>query len=74
MQSPRNISDAVQTPDTGAMGRAIGVFKKSGGILNTKRAVELGVHPRELYMTLSTSSMRPSASGTSSDGAPFSVT
>jgi hypothetical protein len=56
------------------MGRAIGVFKKSGGILNTKRAVELGVHPRELYMTLSTSSMRPSASGTSSDGAPFSVT
>jgi hypothetical protein len=25
------------------MGRAIGVFKKSGGILNTKRAVELGV-------------------------------
>ena len=49
MQSPRNISDAAQTPDTGAMGRAIGVFKKSGGILNTKRAVELGVHPRELY-------------------------
>jgi len=43
MQSPRNIPDAVQTPDTGAMGRAIGVFKKSGGILNTKRAVELGV-------------------------------
>ena len=49
MHSPRNLSDAAQTPDTGAMGRAIGVFKKSGGILNTKRAVELGVHPRELY-------------------------
>jgi len=49
MHSPRNLSDAAQTPDTGAMGRAIGVFEKSGGILNTKRAVELGVHPRELY-------------------------
>ncbi|MGA2348817.1 MAG: hypothetical protein ABSF70_00175 [Terracidiphilus sp.] len=43
MPSPRNLSDAAQTPYTGAMGRAIGVFKKSGGILNTKRAVELGV-------------------------------
>ncbi len=32
MQSPRNISDATQTPEPGAMGRAIGVFKKSGGI------------------------------------------
>ena len=49
MRSPRNLSDAAQTPEPGAMGRAIGVFTKSGGILNTKRAVELGVHPRELY-------------------------
>lgn len=49
MRSPRNLSDAIQTPETGAMSRAIGVFEKSGGILNTKRAVELGVHPRELY-------------------------
>jgi hypothetical protein len=31
------------------MGRAIGVFKKSGGIFNTKRAVKLGVHLRELH-------------------------
>ena len=31
------------------MGRAIGIFKKSGGVLNTKRAVELSMHPRVLY-------------------------
>jgi len=49
MRSPRNIPDAAQTPEPGAMGRAIGVFKKSGDILNTKRAVKLRVHLRELY-------------------------
>jgi hypothetical protein len=31
------------------MGRAIGVFRKSGDILNTKHAVKLSVHLRELY-------------------------
>jgi hypothetical protein len=49
MRSPRYISDASQTPEPGAMGGAIGVSNKSGGILNTKRAIKLGVHPRELY-------------------------
>lgn len=49
MRSPRNISNTTQTPETGALSRALEIFENSGGILNTKLAVEMGVHPRELY-------------------------
>jgi predicted transcriptional regulator of viral defense system len=49
MRSPRNLSATISSLDQGAMSRAVSIFEKSGGILNTKRAVEMGVHPRDLY-------------------------
>jgi hypothetical protein len=47
MRSPKNLSAGNQSPAKGPMGRAIAIFEKNGGILNTKRAVEMGVHPRD---------------------------
>jgi Transcriptional regulator, AbiEi antitoxin len=44
----RTLSTATQVPAHGQR-TAPSPFKKSGGILSTKRAVELGVHPRDLY-------------------------
>lgn len=49
MRSPKNLSAAAQSPAQGPIRRAIAIFEKNSGILSTKRAVELGVHPRDLY-------------------------
>jgi len=48
-QYPRKPSVAIKSILNNAGERALKVFEASGGILNTEKAIKLGIHPRTLY-------------------------
>jgi len=48
-QSPRYLSMIAKTNIETASERAVRLFQEHGGILNTKKAIELGIHSRTLY-------------------------